>query len=42
MDVFFGLFLSEGCGGFALDPDLLDRLAKLGLEIGLDIYCLVR
>jgi hypothetical protein len=38
MDVFCGFSSGNGQGGFTLSPELLSRLAALGVEVGFDLY----
>jgi hypothetical protein len=38
IDIFCGIFSGGGQGGFTLEPDLIRRVAELGLAVGFDIY----
>jgi Domain of unknown function (DUF4279) len=38
VDVFAGLFMSEGNEGLTLTPSTMEALARRGLELHLDIY----
>jgi hypothetical protein len=38
VDLFFGLFLSEGNEGFSLAPSTLAALGERGIKLDLDIY----
>lgn len=39
MDVFIGLFGPDSNFGFALSPELLERLGRLGIDLDFDVYC---
>jgi hypothetical protein len=38
VDIFCGFSSGSGQGGFALYPETLARLAKLGIPVGFDLY----
>jgi hypothetical protein len=37
-DIFCGIFSDGDQGGFTLEPDIIRRLAEVGLAVGFDIY----
>jgi hypothetical protein len=38
IDIFCGIFSDGDQGGFTLEPDIIRRLAEVGLALGFDIY----